>query len=68
MTRKSHTLRLTEQPNHTGGIRVEFECPTGCVRGYVFSREAGHDEAVRAVVKAGAAAHAIDPQPERTAT
>jgi len=57
MTRKSHTLRLTEQPNHTGGIRVEFECAACTIRGYAFSREAGHDEAVRAVVKAGAAVH-----------
>ena len=60
MTRKrakAHTLRLSELPVHTGGIRIELACPAGCVKGYLWSGEAANDEYVRTAAKIIADGH-----------
>jgi len=54
---KAHTLTLSELPVKTGGIRIELSCPSGCVKGYLWSGEAENDDYVRAAAKVIADGH-----------
>ena len=61
---KSHTLQLQELPViTTGGIRIELACPSGCVRGYVWSGSAADDEYARGMAKAAADQHLEEAKP-----
>jgi len=53
---KAHDLNLTEHLTHHGDLRIELNCPSGCVKGYIWG-EAGM---MRALSKAMALAHKAD--------
>ena len=53
----AHTLHLSELPVKTGGIRVELSCPSGCVKGYLWSGQAESEDYVRAAAKIIADGH-----------
>jgi hypothetical protein len=55
---KAHKVNIAELPNRaSGGIRVEYSCPSGCLIGYSWSRNPGTDAEVRACVEALAKEH-----------
>ena len=54
---KAHTLHLSELPVKTGGIRIELYCPSGCVKGYLWSGEASNDDYVRSAAQIVADGH-----------
>lgn len=58
---KAHTITLMEAPVvTTGGLRIEINCPSGCVKGYIWGDDA---ELIRSMARAMRSGHEIDKGP-----